>query len=169
MSLDETAARRMLEGIVARLESMLGTDVSYSDLAAWGDEGERRLIEMGRTGRAHLTSALLNARRALGSDGDLEKALLYCLSLERQGLAMERHHAAPDRQRGAKVRAAASAGGSRRAQMSGWKHRAAELQSAIDEMHRSNPGLSFDRLCTLVAVQKVCSTKTLKRHTHSPK
>ena len=154
--MDESSARKILELIAERLSAQLGP-VSRYELR--GDDHQR----------IRLVQSLLSARIALRTGHDLEMAIIECQSLERLNLVIDQKAGLTDRQRGAKTRAAAAAGGANNRALHSWKARSGELQDAIDQLYKSNPHLSFNRMCELVAEKMGCSEKTLKRYARSPR
>lgn len=71
--------------------------------------------------------------------------------------------------RGEKIFKGGSKGGREKAKVHGWKHRAAELQAAINRKQWERPGLSYERVCDLVAKDKGCGKSTVKTYTTNRK
>lgn len=75
----------------------------------------------------------------------------------------------PSAMRGQTTLNATSKGGKENSKKHGFKHRASELQAAVDRKHEERPDLSYKRLQQLVAVEFGISETTVKRYTSNPK
>lgn len=78
-------------------------------------------------------------------------------------LTIELDTAAPSIQRGEKLIASASLGGKKKAE-NGWKHRAHELQAAVQEEQAKNPRRKKHEINQIVARKKHCSVSSVNRY-----